>query len=291
MKSKVLEHLRLAWEKLAVSHAVRPAGADRFDLVNSYYVTSAPSPQNALDIFRGEWSSKLPPPLDGCQAGHMELFQDGRITWLISEVGDLRGRHILELGPLEGGHSYMLERAGAESITAVEANTHAYLRCLVVKELLDMQRVKFLCGDCVEYLRSPDCPQFDIGVASGILYHVANPAELIALLAQHCQAYIFVWTHYYDDAWAKSQGFQKRFPFAEKNTYAGFSHTLVRQYYDDKGLRAPSFCGGSRPFSNWMYREEILACLKYFGFSDLKVNFDHYDHPNGPAFAVLASRS
>lgn len=221
----------------------------------------------------------------------MELFQDSRITWLISEVGDLHGRHILELGPLEGGHSYMLEQAGAASVIAVEANTHAYLRCLVVKELLGMQRVRFLCGDCIEYLKSPDCPQFDIGVASGILYHMVNPAELIALLAQHCRTHIFLWTHYYDDTWARSRGFQKRFPYTERSTYAGFSHTLVRQYYDEEGLHAPSFCGGSRPFSNWMYREEILACLKYFGFRELKVNFDHYDHPNGPAFAVLASRS
>ncbi len=220
----------------------------------------------------------------------MELFQDGRITWLISEVGDLHGCRILELGPLEGAHSYMLERAGAGSIIAVEANTHAYLRCLVVKELLGMQRVKFLCGDCVEYLKSPDCPQFDIGLASGVLYHMVNPVELIALLAQHCQMHLFLWTHYYDEAWAKANDFQKRFPGAERSTYAGFSHTLVRQYYDND-IHLPSFCGGSRPFSNWMYREEILACLKHFGFGKLKINFDHYDHPNGPAFAVLASRS
>jgi hypothetical protein len=220
----------------------------------------------------------------------MELFQDGRITWLVSEVGDLHGRHILELGPLEGAHSYMLERAGAASIVAVESNTHAYLRCLIVKELLNMQRVRFLCGDCVEYLKSVDCPQFDIGVASGVLYHMVNPVELIALLAQRCQTHIFLWTHYYDDKWAKSKGFQKRFPVTERGYYAGFAYTLVRQYYDDETLRSLSFCGGSRPFSNWMYRGEILACLEHFGFGKIKINFDDYDHPNGPAFAVLASR-
>jgi hypothetical protein len=38
------------------------------------YVTSAPSAQNALDIFADAWVSKLPPPLDALQAGAVPLF-------------------------------------------------------------------------------------------------------------------------------------------------------------------------------------------------------------------------
>ena len=105
---------------------VQPAGAQPApdpDLINNYYLTGPPSPQNAVDIFKGAWSTSFPFPLQDIRAGTISLFEDSRIEWLMTELGDLHGMHILELGPLEGGHSYMLERSGAESITAIEANT------------------------------------------------------------------------------------------------------------------------------------------------------------------------
>jgi uncharacterized protein DUF1698 len=261
------------------------------DPINNYYLTSVPSPQNALDIFKGEWSSQLPPPFHDLHAGNASLFDDARIKWVVSELGDLHGRNILELGPLEGGHSYMLDQSGADSVTAIESDTHAYLKCLIVKELLGMRGVKFLCGDLIEYLKDPYGPQFDIGVASGVLYHMVNPVELISLLAKRCQTHLLIWTHYYDEAWAKAKNLQSKFPFAEQVDYAGFSHTLVRQHYGSEALSWLGFCGGSRPYSNWMYREEIIKCLGYFGFAKIQINFDHYDHPNGPAFTLLASRT
>lgn len=258
--------------------------------LNNYYVTSAPSPQNALDILHGEWSSQFPPPLDNLSAGTVGLFDDFRLNWFVAESGGLQGKHILELGPLEGGHSFMLERAGAASIVAIEANTHAYLKCLIAKELLGMQRVKFLCGDFIEYLKDPACPQYDVGVASGVLYHMVNPAELIRLLAQSCQTHLLIWTHYYDQTWAETRNLQSKFPSTQAVTYAGFSHTLVRQNYAD-ALSWSGFCGGNQPYSHWMLRDDIIRCLEYFGFPTIKINFEDPNHPNGPAFTLLASRT
>lgn len=40
------------------------------------YVKSAPSPRNAVDIFKGEWSSLLPPPVTG---GAIPLFTDVKV--------------------------------------------------------------------------------------------------------------------------------------------------------------------------------------------------------------------
>jgi hypothetical protein len=113
------------------------------------YEHSAPSRHTAVDVFRGEWVSELP---DGLGGGEPALFADDRIKWLVGRV-DVRGLSVLELGPLEGGHSYMLERAGAKRVVAVEANRSAFARCLVVKEVFALLRVEFLCGDLVEYLR------------------------------------------------------------------------------------------------------------------------------------------
>jgi hypothetical protein len=253
------------------------------------YVTSAPHPQNALDIFKGQWSSKLPPPLDTLEAGHAALFEDARIHWLVEQIGGCSGATILELGPLEGGHTAMLEWAGAAEIIAIEANTHAYLKCLIVKELLNLTRTRFLCGDIIGFLREPGT-SFEICIASGILYHMTNPVELLALAAARCTKHLLLWTHYYDQAIiAEKPEVAAKFTRRQQGNYQGFEHTLYHYEYQ-AALGWDGFCGGNAPYSNWLSRDDILRCLKHYGFSDLRIEFDHCDHPNGPSFAVLASR-
>ncbi|MDB9512757.1 class I SAM-dependent methyltransferase [Kamptonema animale CS-326] len=256
-----------------------------------YYVKSAPSVQNALDIFQGEWASKLPGNLSLLSAGQSGLFEDARITWAIEQLGGVAGQTILELGPLEAGHTYMLEQLGAASITAVEASTRAYLKCLIVKEVVVLRNAHFLCGDCVEYLRSNPA-KFDTAFASGILYHMTNPAELIGLIAKVSDR-VFIWTHYYDEDIIRSNTYlSQRFPEKTAAEYQGFKHTLHRQEYAEyKGeVKATGFCGGSSRFSNWMTREDIISCLNYFGLSDIRINFDQPHTPHGPCFALVAMR-
>ncbi|HET9224519.1 MAG TPA: hypothetical protein VFO07_18545 [Roseiflexaceae bacterium] len=105
------------------------------------YITSAPSAQTALDIFAGSWVSQLPAPLAELQAGPVPLFEDAQIGWAAEQLGDFRDRTVLELGSLEGGHMYQIEQLGAAAILAIEANTSAFLRSLIVKELL-LRRLK-----------------------------------------------------------------------------------------------------------------------------------------------------
>ncbi len=253
-----------------------------------YYVTEAPSAQTALDLFKGEWSSRLPAPLDEARAGSIGLFDDPRITWAVEQLGGVHHCSVLELGPLEGGHSYMLERAGAAEVVAIEANARAFLKCLIVKEVLGLQRVHFLCGDFVAYLRSAP-RHFDVIVASGVLYHMRNPVELIALMARASER-IFVWTHYYDaEIIRASPILAPKFPSSFTAEYAGFTHTLYRQEYQS-ALDELKFCGGSAEYSAWMTREELLACVRHFGFGHLRLAFDAPDHPNGPSLAFVATR-
>ena len=65
---------------------LRPPDASVLDT----YVTTAPSPQNAVDLFEGTWSSKL--PLDGVTAGPIPLFSDDPVEWALRHFGDLTGR-------------------------------------------------------------------------------------------------------------------------------------------------------------------------------------------------------
>jgi hypothetical protein len=252
------------------------------------YVRLAPSPQNALDIFADEWSSVLPPPYNHLGAGKAALFEDARIDWVADNIGGFAGRTVLELGPLEGGHTFMIENLGASSITSIESNTRAYLKCLIVKEILGLQRAHFLFGDFVEYLRQNDA-EFDVGIASGVLYHMMNPVEVLELLSRKTDR-LFVWTHYYDERIIrKSENLSKKFPSATLATQGGFAHTLYRQEYQS-ALDWKGFCGGNTPYSYWLSRDDVLGSLRYFGYESIKIGFDHPDHPNGPAFALLALR-
>lgn len=256
--------------------------------VLDHYVSTSPSDQNALDIFAGEWLSKLPDSGGALRAGHIPLFHDARVEWAVTAMGGVKGKSVLELGPLEGGHTAMLERHGASSITAVEANQRAFLRCLIVKEILRLDRSHFLCGDFMEFLRS-NPGKFDVCFASGVLYHLLNPAELIDLAGGVCDS-LYLWTHYYEEAAISRYANRKlKFTGSIAAEHKGFRHILYRQEYQE-ALALRNYCGGTSCWSQWMTRSDILACLEHFGWKNVRINFEVLDHPHGPYFALVAQR-
>jgi Protein of unknown function (DUF1698) len=240
------------------------------------YEASRPSKQTAVDVFRGEWVSMLP---DGLGGGEVPLFADDRIKWLASRV-TLAGLKVLELGPLEGGHSHMLEGFGADRVVAVEGNRRAFLRCLVVKEVFGLRRVDFLCGDLLEYLRHTG-KAFDLCLASGVLYHMPDPVEMLRLASQVCDR-LFLWTHYYDAALVQAN------PEVAAHFPSKSGPPFRYEYGDVRD--ASSFCGGAERHSYWLDRATIDRLLGELGFDQLEYAFDQPDHQNGPALAVLAER-
>jgi len=241
-----------------------------------------------LDIFGGEWASRLPAEFAELRAGTIPLFEDGRVYWALQELGSIEGSNVLELGPLEGAHSFMLERAGAKSITSIEANTRAFLKCLIVKELLGLSRVHFRCGNFVPFLQE-NRTRYDLVFAAGVLYHMSDPVNLIALLSAWTDR-IYFWTHYYDrDIVLQTAHLRHNFSKESQRSVLGFDHTLHKQEYGSS-LQTKQFCGGSQSFSNWMNREDIVRCLKHFGFKDLRIAHEQRDHPHGPCFSVLAQK-
>lgn len=259
----------------------------RIDVLD-LYVDAAPDPQHALNIFRGEWLSKLPPPLAELQAGYNLLFEDARLEWGLDVLGGVQSKTVLELGPMEVGHTYMLERQGAASITSIEANTRAYLKCLIIKELLELRHARFLCGDFVGYLRT-NLTQFDVCIASGVLYHMHNRIELIALIA-NVSSRLYLSTHYYDPAVISGNPeLSARFLGSKPADCRGFTHTLYHKEYQ-AALNQAFFCGSGNTYSYWMTADDIVACLRFFGFNEIQTNFHQPDHPNGPAIALTAVR-
>lgn len=251
-----------------------------------YYVTSQPSSQNAIDIFKGEWSSRFPANMN-LEAGQSPLFEDSRIIWLNEQIkGGLKGKTVLELGPLEGAHTWMIEQCGAKSVLAIEANSRAFLKCLITKEVMEMKTASFMLGDFNQYLASSG-KKFDVCVASGILYHQPDPLETLRLIS-NVSDILLLWTHYYDEAIISRNNIKRGFNSAPATHTIG-KHSVAyypKRYMESTGWQG--FCGGFRESANWMTREDILQSLRYFGYKECQITLDHPDHPNGPAFAVLA---
>ena len=158
------------------------------------------SHQNAVDIFRGHWASKIEEVCPGLSSGIGPYFNEDRRPLIAAQhlgftPGSLHGMSLLDLGPLEGAHTYQLARFGVDRILAIEANAEAFLKCLIVKEILETPRCRFLLG--LKFLQeSPD--QFDMIFCSGILYPMENPFELVKAISRHTGR-VFLWTHYYVD--------------------------------------------------------------------------------------------
>jgi hypothetical protein len=240
------------------------------------YEMGLPSHQNAVSLIPG-WSCHFPARL-GLQAGRIPAFDDPRIAWAISRFGDLRGRSVLELGPLEGAHTSMLANAGAQ-VDAIESNQLAYFKCLITKEILGFPNARFYLGDFVQGLEQSD-KNYDMIVASGVLYHMRDPLRLLQAMAKRTNV-IYLWTVIVNNNDLRPSGLQL------------FNGVNVRLYARGYGPQDAKFCGGPTDYPCWMHRDDILAVLGALGFSNLTIAHDVESNPGNflPTFSVFASRS
>jgi protein-L-isoaspartate O-methyltransferase len=255
------------------------------------FASGAPSAQQTVDIFAGEWITAFPEKLE-VQAGWVNHFDpevDPRVSWANGIIpGGITGKSVLEIGPFEAYQTALLEWAGAASVTAVEGSRSAYLKCLVVKELLGL-KAQILYGDAHEYLET--CPdQFDIIWASGILYHQTDPIGFLtkaAALGDH----LFLHTHYFDDQKVAATRAAWRF-VADKNRIVKWhGRDIQLHYYDyESGNTSSTFAGGPHSFTNWLTREDIEFILSELGFESITYGVLDPDNDAGPAFFLLASR-
>lgn len=254
------------------------------------YTTKAPSPQNILDIFSGEWSSRLPASNNLVTSpGHAALFEDPRIDWAAAILGGFVGKICLELGSLEGGHSYMMQKMGAKKIIAIEANSRAFLKCLCIKEIFDLNKVEFRYGDFRNFFVE-NSDHYDILIASGVLYHMLDPLQLIKQMSQVSDQ-LYIWTHYYDASIINARAdLRPKFRVLQDVEKDGAHYQWIEQSYDS-ALSWKGFCGGSAPTSRWLTRESIVKYLNASGYNRIDISHEAKDHPNGPCFAVCAQRT
>lgn len=256
--------------------------------IQDKYCKTAPSAQNAIDIFKDNWTTSYTAAAN-VVAGSMPLANDSRIAEMIARLGgSLAGRTLVELGPFECGHTKMLHDAGADMITAIEGNSICYLKSLIIKEVLNLERVRLKFGEIEAWLQEAQ-ERVDLIVASGVLYHFKDP--LLALLRiTEFSNNVFIWTHYMDSQ-AMPATDPRRGPFTgqtELRRIDGFESTYHFRTYEGAENNA-DFCGGMDNYSVWIEKADILALFNKKGF-DVQEFLMSPDHPNGPCSCFLATK-
>jgi hypothetical protein len=253
------------------------------------YNKEPPSRQAVVDLYK-PWASILPDTPHGeklVSNGGSGLFDDHRIKLLLGIV-QVNGTRVLELGPLEGGHSYMLSRAGAH-VVAIEGSPLAYTKLLAVNEIYGLKHVQFLYGNFIAFVKESveKKRKFHAVICVGVLYHMTDPMELLFMLSQITDN-ILIWTQYYNPKillsyiWLNDD---------KPITVGGYTHTPHKHKYDSRGK---TFLGGQDPVACWLERKDILGGLAMFGFNKFhhleKSIPEEENHPHGSQFTFLARR-
>ena len=234
---------------------------------------------NGFDFF--DWVCNV--PIDTLRTGSHRVFEniDDRPSSLVKKFLSIDGWEILELGPLEGGHTYQLEKLGAE-LTAVEAHPENFLKCLMVKNALEMN-ARFLLGDFSEYLKKTS-KSYDLIFASGVFYHMEDPVDLLWQISKRTDR-IFEWTHYI------SRDQSNYAESSERNFLKEIEFSCNYYHYEYDQSREDRSFAGVGEFSSRLTKEDFLRALIAVGFSNYEIVKDEFDHPGGPAFSFIAEKN
>lgn len=213
------------------------------------------------------WITKF--HIDGAEyGGNFDALNDARITQFFEMFP--AAENILELGSLEGGHSFALARnQSVNRVLAVEGREKNIEKAKLVQSLLGDAKVEFMHAD-IEKLNFEPLGKFDAVFCSGLLYHLPRPWELIPKLARISDN-IFIWTQVSEESKAKRM----------RSGYRG-------RFYREGGFLDP-LSGLSRK-SFWLSLGSLMTLLTENGYRETKIIEHNLSHPNGVAVTLAATK-
>lgn len=183
--------------------------------------------------------------------------------------GSLAGKTLVDLGCLEGGFSLAFAKLGAQRALGIEARDISVRRCKVAQQLLSLSNVEFVCGDIKdELLKSPSA--FDVVFAAGILYHVANPYELLRSMYDACRGFTVVDTHV-ARADAPSHGCLEITTRSwEGHTYQGREFIEFPSNVEFDSREKFLWAAWSDQRSFWPLEEDLVRMMRDVGFRNIQ---------------------
>jgi 2-polyprenyl-3-methyl-5-hydroxy-6-metoxy-1,4-benzoquinol methylase len=193
--------------------------------------------------------------------GDRDAVRDQRITEL-NKIYKLEGKRILELGPLEGGHTLAMSRLGAREIVSVEGRPENFVKCSLVKSLYSINNANIVFGD----LRSVDLAslgEFDICVCLGVLYHLPNPFRALEAICNVCDR-VYIWTHCASDTYPEGSTVT-----AELDSMCDDIERVYEGKYYGEVMKKPQAGLQSRSF--WLTLDALSDAVRDSGFDKLEV--------------------
>ena len=216
---------------------------------------------------RGPWITNF--VIEGvASGGDYQVINDRRVQQFLERFPDIRT--ILELGSLEGGHTFMLARQpSVERILAIDARAANIEKAKFIGSLFGVSNVEFRQAN-LEQLQLASLGYFDAIFCCGLLYHLPEPWKLISQLPLVAPS-LFVWTVY-----------------ANENEVTVEIDGLHGREYVEGGVDEP--LSGLSPKSIWLSLPSLLELLKRSGYRNIEV-LEKQQNPNGPAVSLVASLS
>lgn len=136
---------------------------------------------------------ELAPGIETAPSG-VDALDDVRLDLVVEACGgSMEGRSIVDLGCLEGGFTLAFAALGAGHAVGIEARDVSVQRCELARDLLGLSNAEFVLGVIEEELSAR--PPFDVVFATGILYHVSDPAAVLVSMREACSEVALIDTH------------------------------------------------------------------------------------------------
>jgi hypothetical protein len=139
----------------------------------------------------------------------------------------------------------------------------------------------------VEFLKAHPSTRWDFVLASGVLYHMLDPFELLGLMARATDR-LAIWTHYFDEAILMSPPMARQFASPAVPVRVGDDEYVLHGRAYGEALEWGGFCGGPAVSANWIERAHPMHHLGQLGFDRIDITFDEPDHRNGPSLLLFA---
>ena len=177
---------------------------------------------------------------------------------------------ILELGSLEGAHSFILaQHPGVKRVVALEGREVNLRKSRFVQELLQVRNVEFGQAN-LEHADLSEFRNFDAVFCCGLLYHLPQPWKLIERLAAIAPV-LFIWTQY-----------------AAENEAHDVGQGLRGKIHVEGGPDEP--LSGLSATATWLTLDSLRELLAASGYGSVDVIHDDPAHANGPAVTIGATR-
>ncbi|MEO1057828.1 MAG: methyltransferase domain-containing protein [Actinomycetota bacterium] len=235
----------------------------------------APSSAASADVRPAGWWDLLPftahnivlAPGLGTRPGPTSPSDDVRTaTMVAARGGSMRGDRVVDLGSLEGGFTLAFAALGADAV-GIEVRDVSVARAELARALLGETNATFICSDLVDELDRQ--PPADAVLATGILYHFADPLDVLRRIRQLNPAVLLVDTHVAsDERTHECSDFVERVVDGHRFRGRLFHEFDADSTPSERG--AMTWAAWSDEDAFWPIEDDLVRMLEIAGFAEIR---------------------